>query len=68
MSEEIQQTLVVTRNGSLDQEYYAVERSEQVREALVAFGHEVVTKMLQAPVVIGKGTVWLFTHEHETAV
>lgn len=62
---EITQTLVVTRYGSIDEEYYAVEHREQVKQAFREFGREVATGIIQAAVGVGKGIVWLFTHEHD---
>lgn len=61
-------TFAVFRDGEIDDEYYDAIYAEKRREALHEAGRELVGHVLRAPVVIGKGLVWLMVHDRDTVV
>lgn len=61
------ETLLVTRDGQLDEEYYSEIYAERRREALQAAGKEVLHIAIKTPIVVGKGIVYLFAHGLEQA-
>lgn len=59
---ELQQ-LLVTRNGSLDHDHYAAIRRDELKQTLHELGGKALRSALHAPVVVGRGLVWLAMHE-----
>ncbi len=61
INHDIDQTLVVTRNGMLDDEHYDALYAERRREALKEAGHVAVGALAHGILRLGKGVVWLMT-------
>jgi hypothetical protein len=57
------ETLLVLRDGQVDDSYYEAIYSEKRREALRTVGKEALHLAVRAPLVVGKGIVYLLTPE-----
>lgn len=57
------ETLLVTRDGFIDDEYYDAIYAEKRREALRTAGREAVLDALHVTATIGKGIGHLLTHD-----
>jgi hypothetical protein len=57
------ETLLVLRDGHIDDGYYETIYSEKRREALRTVAREAIHVAVRAPFVIGKGIVYLLTPE-----
>lgn len=57
------EAILVTRNGQIDDEYYDAIYAEKRRQALAVVGRDVLQHVLQVPGLVGRGAVWLVTHE-----
>lgn len=55
--------LLVTRDGELDDDYYSAVYDAKRKAAMAQAGREAVTGAIQGAAAIGKGVVWMFTHE-----
>lgn len=63
--EQILSQLIITRDGSMDSEYYAAQRTEELREAFRELGRRSLHVALRTPLVVGQGLVWLVCHENQ---
>ena len=61
INHDIDQTLVVTRDGSIDEQYYDAINAERRKEALKEAGHLAVGALAHGAIKLGKGIVYLFT-------
>lgn len=59
------ETLVVCRDGQLDDQYYEAIYAEKRRAALHAAGREVLDHLQNVPKMIGSGIVYLLTPNAE---
>lgn len=57
------QTLVVNRDGQLDQEYLDALIAAERKELLRKYGKQALRSTLEASLAVGKGIVWLMTHD-----
>lgn len=55
------ETLIVTRDGHLDDDYYEMVYEQKRREALHAVGHELVNHVLNTPKLVGHGVLSIIT-------
>lgn len=57
------ESLVVLRDGHIDDEYYDEIYQDRRRQALHAAGRNLVHLVARSPLEIGKGMIWLMTHD-----
>lgn len=59
------ETLLITRDGKIDDEYYTQIYAEKRREALHAAGREILHIAASAPRIVGKGILYAFSNALE---
>lgn len=61
------ETLIVLRDGELDEEYYEMIYEQKRREALAVAKAELIANLTSVPAKLGRAVVYLFVHIAEQA-
>lgn len=67
MTTQTPESLIVTRDGQLDDEYYDMVYEQKRREALEATKQELIQGLIGAPAKMGRAAVYLFSKMAEQA-